>query len=71
VRSEFCTARVWDNGDMTDCGRRSLRANRCADCLHDEVARLLREIGEHETEVRKRRARIAELSTESGTTARP
>jgi len=32
-----CTARVWDNGDTTDCGDAVLRHDLCAACLKREI----------------------------------
>jgi hypothetical protein len=65
-----CRARVWDNGDMTDCGAEALRAERCAEHIASEVRNLHAEIKEHEAEIRKCRKRIGELSTESGVITR-
>lgn len=61
-----CGARVWDNGDMIDCGEKVLRGNRCARHVHDEVCSLLLEIKKKKAAVARLEKRLAELQTESG-----
>lgn len=61
-----CGARVWDNGDMTDCGGEVLRGNRCAKHVHDETCSLLLEIKNKELELARLKKRLVELQTESG-----
>jgi hypothetical protein len=56
-----CTARVWDNGDMTDCGKEVQRAERCSFHVQQEVSLLTKTIQEHEEGIRVARARLAEL----------
>lgn len=35
-----CQERIWDNGDMTDCGAPVLRLDKCAWHVEEEVRRL-------------------------------
>ena len=65
-REKTCTVRVPDHTDFVDCGDRVLRANRCAQHLHEEVASLESSIDRHEEAITRARARIEELTTESG-----
>lgn len=61
-----CTQQVEDHTDHVDCAAPVLRADRCAEHLHEEVETLTQSIKDHETAIGKARARIAELTTDSG-----
>ena len=61
-----CEVRVWDNGDMTDCGRKILRGGVCAEHLQKEVAELRESIRKHERAIREALERLDALQTESG-----
>src|SRR5262249_44926068 len=58
---DTCEARVWDNGDMTDCGKPVVRLGRCAGHIESEVAYLKGRIAEHEQGIVQARLRIADL----------
>ena len=61
-----CSARVWDNGDTTDCGREVFRVGLCSRHLHEEADSLRESIRNHEAAIREARTRLGELQTESG-----
>jgi DNA-directed RNA polymerase subunit RPC12/RpoP len=57
-----CIARVWDNGDMTDCGKKTqheanLYCNNCRSRLlmhhRDKIARLTEDLAAHESTVKE------------------
>lgn len=56
-----CDARVWDNGDTTDCGTPAVRANRCRTCLDWEVSQLKTKIKASEAEIFEAQLRLAQL----------
>lgn len=64
--SAHCQARVWDNGDMTDCGKLALCASLCPDHLKDEEQACLAQIRKSEEAIRLARKRLAEINTEKG-----
>jgi len=56
-----CRARVWDNGDMTDCGEASVRLERCAEHIAGEIASLESAIRSYEKKIKDARLRIEAL----------
>lgn len=48
---ERCRARVWDSGDMTDCGRAALPCGLCEPCRRERVRRLREVLTEFEPQV--------------------
>ena len=64
--SAHCQARVWDNGDMTTCGKYALRGSRCPDHLQEESRQLMADIKRHQEAIDAAKRRLAELNTESG-----
>ena len=66
VSYQGCEARVWDNGDMTDCGREVMRAKRCAEHIHDETVSLRSVIRECKDKIKECETRIALLNSEQG-----
>ena len=61
-----CTQRIADHTDYVDCGKPVLRANRCAEHLHEEAQGLLRLIKTHELAIADCRRRLQDLNTEKG-----
>lgn len=59
-----CTARVWDNGDMTDCGKPVMIANRCLDCRNWELKGLREKVRKLQGELVELEARIEVLASE-------
>lgn len=62
--SQFCETRVWDNGDMMDCGRKAVHAERCPAHLREEIRETQKSIREHQKEIDKLQARLDELQNE-------
>lgn len=52
-----CKTRVWDNGDMTDCGRAALECGLCELCRVSRVKQLRALIAEY-------KPRLAEFQAE-------
>ena len=66
MSSVHCQARVWDSGDMTDCGKLALRASLCPEHLQEEVVSLRAVIKRNEESIRIARERLFLLQTETG-----
>lgn len=58
-----CSARVWDNGDTTDCGRPATKLDRCERCYITELRNLREKIAQRELELAPLRARLAQLES--------
>jgi len=67
--SDLCEARVWDNGDMTACGKPVVRAQRCVWHIEEEAAYLREKIQEHREGIVRARKALVELLGESDLTS--
>jgi len=60
-----CIARVWDNGDMTDCGNKTAPGNQhCIRHIRDLMAHHLEEIRKLQAQIGKHEEAVRELAQE-------
>lgn len=61
--SAHCGWRVWDSGDITDCGKFAVRdTSLCEEHLQDELHSLAADIERHERCIEIARERVATLT---------
>jgi hypothetical protein len=58
---QLCKERVWDNGDMTDCGLSVRLAGKCERHLAEEVQQMEKKLAELRAETSKLQTRLVFL----------
>jgi hypothetical protein len=56
-----CDARVWDNGDTTNCGEVAVRESRCVQHMKQEIETIQQDIATKKHEIEQAEKRIATL----------